>query len=171
MRYSKRWMVAVLILSTVLPLSACGYAPASLVSTQVGGGTDPPAPARVERLGGTGLNRLILSTQAATRLGIQTGLIRRVQASGMLRNVAPYAQVRGTLRVVPYAAVIYDPEGKTWVYTEPKPLTFVRAPVSVAYIDGDLAVLSAGGPPDGTRVVTVGVSELYGTELGVGNEP
>jgi hypothetical protein len=76
-----------------------------------------------------------------------------------------------TLRVVPYAAVIYDPEGKTWVYTEPKPLTFVRAPVSVAYIDGDLAVLSEGGPADGTAVVTVGVPELYGTELGVGDEP
>lgn len=69
--------------------------------------------------------------------------------------------------VIPYAAVIYDLNGNTWTYTNPQPLTFVREPITVDYIEGELAVLSAG-PPIGTTVVTVGVAELYGTETGVG---
>jgi multidrug efflux system membrane fusion protein len=71
-------------------------------------------------------------------------------------------------RVVPYASVIYDLSGDTWVYTSPEPLTFVRARIAVDYIEGDTAVLSQG-PSAGTRVVTVGAAELYGTEFGVGH--
>ena len=37
----------------------------------------------------------------------------------------------GGRKVVPYAALIYDPEGKTFVYTSPKRLTYLRAPVKV----------------------------------------
>lgn len=74
----------------------------------------------------------------------------------------------GTQRkIIPYSAVAYDVEGRTWSYTSPKPLTFVRHPITVDYIDGDLAVLSEG-PPPGTAVVMVGVAELLGAELGVG---
>ena len=40
--------------------------------------------------------------------------------------------------------------------------------VAGADIDGDVAVLSSG-PPVGTRIVTVGVAELFGTEFGVGH--
>lgn len=73
----------------------------------------------------------------------------------------------GTQRkIVPYAAVIYDVKGGTWVYTNPEPLVFVRQPVSVDYIEDDLAVLSEG-PPAGTAVVTVGGALLYGAETGV----
>jgi len=106
-------------------------------------------------MGATDLNRVILTAQAAKRLDIQTAPVRD-------------AQVRGTQRkVVPYAAVIYDLHGETWVYTTPSSLTFVRDRISVDSIDGDLAVLSKG-PASGTRVVTVGAPELYGTELGIG---
>jgi hypothetical protein len=70
-------------------------------------------------------------------------------------------------KIVPYAAVIYDLYGGTWVYTHPEPLVFVRHPISVDYIDDDLAVL-LDGPPADMQVVTVGVAELYGTETGVG---
>jgi hypothetical protein len=74
----------------------------------------------------------------------------------------------GTLRnVVPYAAVLYDPRGDTWVYTNPEPLVFVRHLISVEYIEGDLAVLSSG-PSVGTAVVTVGAAELFGIEFGIG---
>jgi hypothetical protein len=69
--------------------------------------------------------------------------------------------------VVPYGAVIYDLHGETWVYTNPEPLVFVRHPIRVDYIEGDLAVLLEG-PPAGTEVATVGVAELFGTEFGVG---
>jgi hypothetical protein len=49
----------------------------------------------------------------------------------------------------------------------PRPLTYVRQRVSVDYVDRDLAVLTAG-PAVGTAIVTEGVAELYGTEIGVG---
>jgi hypothetical protein len=74
----------------------------------------------------------------------------------------------GMLRkLIPYAAVIYDAHGDTWVYANPQPLVFVRHRISVNYIEGDLAVLFAG-PAAGTQVVTVGAAELYGAETGVG---
>jgi hypothetical protein len=98
------------------------------------------------------LTRLTLSKHAAERLGIETA------------SVAPDAS-SGT--VVPYAAVFYDPQGKTWTYTSPSELVFVRAAITVASIDGDRAILTSG-PPVGTSVVTVGVPELYGAETGVG---
>jgi hypothetical protein len=57
--------------------------------------------------------------------------------------------------------------GAAWVYTAPEPLVYVRHPIVVDYVEGDRAVLSKG-PPPGTAVVTVGVAELYGIEVGVG---
>lgn len=70
-------------------------------------------------------------------------------------------------KIVPYAAVLYDLHGETWVFTSPEPLVYVRAPITVDYIEGDLAVLSEG-PPAGTEVVTAGASELFGAEIGIG---
>ena len=67
---------------------------------------------------------------------------------------------------VPYAALLYDPEGRTYVYTSPKELRYVKEQVRVARIDGDRVVLKRG-PPAGTPVVTVGAIEVYGTELEV----
>ena len=68
--------------------------------------------------------------------------------------------------VVPYAAVLYGVNGETWVYTAPEPLVFVRQPITIDYIEGDLAILSEG-PEAGTAVVTVGAAELFGAETGV----
>lgn len=150
MNYRNRWMIAVLIIVTALTLTACAaqVSQASTVST-----SSPPA--RVERIGKTDFNRVVLTAQAAKRLGIETAPVHDTQVQGKLR------------KVVPYSAVFYDLNGKTWVYTNPEPLTFIRASISVDYIDSDLAVLSEG-PPSGTAVVTVGSPELYGTEFGVG---
>lgn len=67
---------------------------------------------------------------------------------------------------VPYAALLYDPEGKTYVYTSPKELHYVKAEVRVARVESGRVVL-ARGPPAGTRVVTTGAAEVYGTELEV----
>ena len=73
----------------------------------------------------------------------------------------------GTSRlIVPYAAVIYDVNGETWVYTNPEPLVFIRQIISIDYIEGDLAFLTEGSSA-GTNVVTVGGAELYGAETGV----
>ena len=70
-------------------------------------------------------------------------------------------------KLVPYAAVLYDAQGKTWVYTNPEPLVFVRQSIQIDTVVGDETRLLAG-PPVGTAVVTVGGAELYGTEFGVG---
>ena len=67
---------------------------------------------------------------------------------------------------IPYAAVLYDPDGATFTYTSPEPLVFVRQDITIDRIDGDLAYLTEG-PPSGTAVVVVGAAELFGTELGV----
>lgn len=70
-------------------------------------------------------------------------------------------------KVVPYAAVLYDVDGGTWVYVkEPDALAFTRESILVDYIEDDLAFLLEG-PSSGTEVVTVGGSELYGAETGV----
>lgn len=69
-------------------------------------------------------------------------------------------------KVVPYAAVLYGVNGETWVYTSPEPLQFIRSPITIDYIEGDLAVLSEG-PEVGTAVVRLGAAELFGTETGV----
>jgi hypothetical protein len=68
--------------------------------------------------------------------------------------------------VVEYAALVYDKQGKTWVYTVPEPLTFMRTKVVVATAEGNRVTLSEG-PPPGTRIVTQGVTQVYGTELGM----
>jgi hypothetical protein len=70
-------------------------------------------------------------------------------------------------KIIPYAAVLYDAKGNTWVYTNPEPLTFVRQSIQMDTVVGDEAILMRG-PPIGTAVVTVGGAELYGTEFGVG---
>jgi hypothetical protein len=69
-------------------------------------------------------------------------------------------------KVIPYAAVLYGVHGETWVYTNPEPLVFVRSPITIDYIDGDLAILSEG-PEVGTTIVTLGATELLGAETGV----
>jgi hypothetical protein len=53
------------------------------------------------------------------------------------------------------------------MYISPAPLTYVREPITVDYIEGDMVVL-VDGPAAGTEVVTVGVAELYGADTGIG---
>ena len=69
-------------------------------------------------------------------------------------------------KVVPYAAVLYGLNGETWVYTSPEPLVFVRQPITVGDMEGDVGVL-LDGPPVGTEVVAAGAAELFGVESGL----
>ena len=119
-------------------------------------------PASLERVAGTDLQRVRLTQRASERLGIQTALVREAQVAR--KGSAEPATQR---IVIPYSAVVYDLRGDTWAYVSPEPLVFVRHRIRVDYIEGDLAVL-LDGPPLGTSVVTVGVAELFGIELGVG---
>ena len=66
-------------------------------------------------------------------------------------------------KTVPYSAVIYDLHGKTWIYSSPEPLVFVRQPITVEYVHQDVAVLT-DGPATGTAIVSVGAAQLMGVE-------
>lgn len=116
-----------------------------------------PAPYELERPEGTSLTRVRIEQRVFDRIRITTTTIGEVARFGG----------DTTRRVVDYAAVVYEPKGDTSVYTNPEPLVFVRKPVKVEYIEGDVAVL-ADGPPVGTAVVNVGTAELLGMEFGVG---
>ena len=112
-------------------------------------------PATLEPVEGTSLVRVTLTSHAAERVGVQTVPVR-----GAGSGADP--------KVVPYGAVIYDAEGKTWVYTSPEPLVFVRAPIEVDRVEGRKVFLSSG-PATGTEVVSVGTAELFGAEFEVGH--
>ncbi len=141
--HAQRWLVTALCVVALLASGCRAVQP-------------PPAaknePSRLERIEGSELSRIILTDQAAKRIDIQTQAIRTEEVEGVQRTI------------VPYAAVIYDVDGEAWVYTNPTPLTFVRAGIDIDTIDGDMAILSEG-PPAGTAVVTVGGAELYGAEF------
>jgi hypothetical protein len=110
-------------------------------------------PARLEAIDGSAIKKITLTPKAAQRLDIQTGLVRH-DATGR--------------KVVPYAAVVYDKDGSTWVYTNPQPLTYIRHAIIVELISGDDAVLKEG-PDIGMQVATTGAPQLYGAEKGVGH--
>jgi hypothetical protein len=123
-----------------VPLSACKE-----VEEESSAGYEP---SKLESVEGTDVKQVTLTAEGAKRAGLKTAQVTRV----------------GPHKVVPYTALIYDAEGKTYVYTSPKPLSYVRQEVKVDRIEGDRAFLSAG-PPTGSAVVTVGAFEAYGTEL------
>ena len=128
-----------------------------------GCGSAAPAevpPARVTPVAGSQVQRLQLTGEAVKRLGIAVQPVR----------AAPAAEVQtGAREIIPYAAVVYDTDGSTWTYTNTAARTYVRQPITVAAIQGNIAVLSAG-PRVGSRVVTVGSAELLGTEYEISGE-
>lgn len=136
MKHINRLILVTLIFAGLL-LSACGAQTTA---------PEKVVPSKLEPIEGTDLSKVILTEKAAERIGVET-----VAASGS---------------EVPYAAVIYDIEGNTWIYTSPEPLTFVREPIVIDHIEGDTAFLAESLPGE-LNVVTVGVAEIYGTETGV----
>jgi hypothetical protein len=100
----------------------------------------------------TSPGQIILTQVGADRIGLRTAPARSARAA------APV--------VIPYSAVVYDPSGKTYAFTNPRPLTFVEVPVSIKRIAGDSVYLTRG-PKAGASVVTVGAEELYGVQTGV----
>jgi len=108
-------------------------------------------PAVLEPIDGTDRYRVLLTESAASRLDIQTGQVAESDLG----------------LTVPSAALIVDPEGTFWVFTNPEPLAYERVAVAPVREDEGLAYFT-NGPPPGTPVVVVGVPELYGAETGVG---
>jgi hypothetical protein len=137
-------MAALPLIPTLL-LSSCAGAVADKYTIE-------HEPASVEHIDGTDRVQVTLTERAAQRLAIDT---------------TPVAQTANGL-VVPSSAVFVDPEGRWWVYTNPEPLVFSRHEIALAREAGGRAFLSSG-PPAGTKVVTVGVPELYGVEEEIGH--
>jgi hypothetical protein len=137
MKHMNQLLFILVLLIASLQLSACG--PKSATTEKIN-------PATLEEIEGSELKRVILTEKAAERIDVQT-----VSVGG---------------NVIPYAAVIYDTEGNTWIYTNPEPLTFVRQSIVIDHIEGEEAFLSQGLESN-VPVVTLGVSELYGAETGV----
>ena len=135
------------LIAGVVSLSACSGEASSGYDYEMASHHEP---AELEPIKGTDVQRVIFDAVAAKRVGLKTAPIRQ----------------NGQGKIMPYAALIYDAEGKTYAYTAPEPLTYVRQQISVDHYDGDSVVLS-DGPPAGTEVVTVGVDEVYGTEFEV----
>ncbi len=79
----------------------------------------------------------------------------------------PLAQSDTEKRVLPFSAVLHDIHGGQWVYEAIAPHTYARRRIQVERLAGDLAVL-ATGPAAGTKIVTDGSAELFGTEFMTG---
>jgi len=133
---------------SLLPLAAC--------SQHESHAAHGDHPAQVDKIEGSELSRVTLTEKAAERIGLETASVREQDLNGSMR------------KLVPYSSLIYDPKGRTWIYTSPQARTFVRQQVEVDTIDGDW-VLLIEGPPVGTEIASVGVAEIYGAETGVGH--
>ena len=150
---------AAVLLVTCLMLAGCARTgePATTADAE---------PAEIQAIAGTSVNRVILTPEASSNIGIATATVL-TQTTTV--RVNPKRVVTTARTYVPMTAIIYDPAGKSWVYTNTAERTFIRAQVTIAQTTGQTAYLSAG-PPAGTAVVTVGASELLGAEYGVGGE-
>src|SRR5919199_6554505 len=143
---SSRWIVVLLLVLAAVALSACGRGAAG------GGGEEDEeeAHAKVEDIPGSDLKRIVITDAAAKALGVRTAQVRKVRESD-----------GDTALEVPYAAVFYDAEGRSFTYTSPAKLTYVRKRIVIDDVRDRKAFLTKG-PEPGTAVVTVGADELLG---------
>jgi hypothetical protein len=142
-----------LVAGAAVILTGCGTAAPA---------TDPPA--TITKIAGSQVQRLQLTDRAIQRLGIATQPVREVPTA-----VGKASGVARSHEVIPYSAVVYDTDGSTWTYVNTAPRTYVRQPIAIAAIQGDIVLLSSG-PAVGAAVVTVGAAELLGTEYNISGE-
>jgi hypothetical protein len=132
------------VLAAGLTVSACSEVESNLRETY---------PYKVTPIEGSEVQRVTMADETAALLPVETTAVSRA----------------GKRKVVPHAALIYNPDGDSFVYTKPKAQTYVRAPVKVVRVEGDEAVLS-DGPPAATTIVTTGAAELLATEYEILNQ-
>lgn len=139
-----RVLSAGLVVIGAMSLSACAE-----VEEESAAGYEP---AKLEPIKGKSedYQRVTFTKEGAARTDLQTGVVSRT----------------GGQKAIPYEALIYNDEAKTFTYVSTKPLSYERVPITVDRIVGDRVVLSKG-PAVGTKVVTVGASEVYGAELDI----
>ena len=144
MRSARNWGTAALLLAAGAGSTAC----------QGASGAEPEdaiaAAASVEPAADGGPARLHLTEESVLRLGLETTPVEGTAAA----------------LAVPYAAVVYDAEGASWVFVEVEDRVYQRASITITAIEGDDVGLS-DGPPPGAEVVTVAAAELVGVEAGI----
>ncbi len=137
---------------------------------------DPAAPARVTPLGAQKNDpgvpvKPVAAPPSADPAASAVDLFFELENSDHRFRLGERVAVHVSLKTaddaltVPWASVIIDINGGTWVYENTADQQFVRKRVQVRRVAGDLAVL-ATGPAAGSRVVTDGAAELFGTEVG-----
>jgi hypothetical protein len=126
-------------------LSSCGAAASDDYVIQNDPGHVKPVP-------GSDLGLVTLTDAAAERLHIETTDV----------------VAAGKRLMVPSEAVLVDTSGAWWVFTSPERHHFVREEIQVLRQRDGKAFL-ASGPEPGTKVVIVGVAQLYGVEKSVGH--
>ena len=148
---------------TKSPASLASLAAAALFLTgcATASAHEEPPPAVVKDIPGSAVKQVQLTEQAIHRLGITTAAVRTGQAT--------IDGQRGTYKLIPYAAVVYDNDGSTWAFVSTAPRTFVRQRIAIGAIQGNTAVLAAGPSPS-AAVVTAGAPELLGTEYDISGE-
>jgi Cu/Ag efflux pump CusA len=144
MRIARPVGLGVLALTAGLGLTGCQ------TSASADAEADIAAAASVVQDDDGGPATLHLTGDSVQRLGIETAAVS--EAAGGL--------------AVPYAAVVYDPDGGAWAFVEQDTGVYQRTPIAITSVDGDLVRVSEG-PEPGTQVVTVGAAELVGVEAGI----
>lgn len=124
-------------------LTACSDAPAE---------AEKIVPAVIDTVPGLDVKQVTLTADGAERIALVTGEITAGEGSEM---------------VIPYGAVIYDPDGLSWAYVVKGDNVYLREEITIDRIEGDQAFLTSG-PAVGTAVAVVGVAELFGAETGIG---
>lgn len=140
----RRVLTTVTVASALLGLGGCADGASEEAADE---------PYAIESTDGDG-TRIRLEHEAVEQLGISTTLLA-APANG--------------LDMLPYAALLYGPDGATYVYTSPADDTFDRHSVTVDHVEGGTVYLSEG-PAEGTPVVTQGGAELTGMEFGLEDE-
>ncbi|MFI8763400.1 efflux RND transporter permease subunit [Streptomyces sp. NPDC053792] len=150
----RRWAVGLSVAGLLLAggagLSACADSNPSSASAAEHS-EDPPA--EIEKVAEGKIPHLTLAEDTAMRIHITTEPLRQ----------APLDGTGPPRTLIPLKAVVYDPEGKTFAFTNPEPFVYIRTPVELGQFGKDDAVVKSG-LPKGTPVVTVGAAELLGIE-------
>ena len=140
----RRLGVGLALVASALVLGACEEVPSNLRENQ---------PYTVEGPEDAAIKTVKMEDATAALLPVELTTVRREDGR----------------KTVSHDAVIYNPDGGSFVYTKPKAETYRRAPIDIVRVSGARAVLS-DGPPAGTKIVTTGSAELLATEYEILNQ-
>jgi hypothetical protein len=171
------WKLDTMIAKRPLPTTAAVLA-VLLAGCGSSRGPSIPVSGKLERVPGSPVGEIALTAIGAQRIGIQTArvhavpgpapIVRTTIVRGVRHRIVVPAPLppRHPTVVIPYSAVVYDPNGQSFAFTNVAPLHYVEIRITIDHVAGSSAYL-VSGPQPGSLVVTVGAEELYGVQTGV----